>query len=85
MMNGGIFTVSTKASKQTVMMTFSDTGSGIPKELGEKIFEPYFTHGKRGGVGLGLSIARRIVQDHRGTIEFESGKKGTTFFITIPR
>jgi signal transduction histidine kinase len=63
----------------------TDTGSGIPAELDKKIFEPYFTYGKRGGVGLGLSIAQRIVEDHGGKIEFESSDKGTTFIISIRR
>ena len=63
-----------------------DTGSGIPEELKEKIFEPFFTHGKSlKGFGLGMSITQRIVKDHAGRIELQSESgKGTTFSIWLP-
>ena len=63
-----------------------DTGSGIPEELKEKIFEPFFTHGKSlKGFGLGMSITQRIIKDHAGRIELQSESgKGTTFSIWLP-
>jgi len=63
-----------------------DTGSGIPEELREKIFEPFFTHGKSlKGFGLGMSITQRIIADHSGRIELRSELgKGTTFSIWLP-
>jgi signal transduction histidine kinase len=85
MINGGTFRVSTKVEEDSVEMAFSDTGVGIPAELGDKVFKPYVTFGKRGGVGLGLTIARSIVEDHGGTIKFISGAAGTTFIIILPR
>ena len=69
-----------------VVVTVTDTGTGIPDTLNEKIFEPFFTTKKVGeGTGLGLSISYEIVKDYRGTIEIESAKgKGSTFKITFP-
>lgn len=64
----------------------SDTGVGIdPRDLA-RIFEPYFTtRAERGGSGLGMAIAWRIVQEHGGTIEVEGGKgRGATFTIRLP-
>lgn len=61
-----------------------DSGPGIPKEIGEKVFSPYFTT-KSSGTGLGLSIVERIVEDHGGSIRFESEEGlGTTFLVDIP-
>lgn len=63
-----------------------DTGSGIPEELRDKIFEPFFTHGKSlKGFGLGMSITQRIVADHAGTIELRTELgQGTVFSIWLP-
>jgi signal transduction histidine kinase len=62
----------------------SDDGDGVPAELGEKIFEPFVTT-KRDGVGLGLALTKRIVEDHGGRIGFERGPgKGSTFWIELP-
>jgi nitrogen fixation/metabolism regulation signal transduction histidine kinase len=61
-----------------------DTGCGIPPELKNKLFKPYFTT-KENGTGLGLSIVEHIVIDHKGEIWFESEPGvGTTFFIDLP-
>lgn len=61
-----------------------DTGTGIPEKYKERIFEPYFSL-KEGGTGLGLCMAKKIVENHGGVIFFESSKgKGTTFIIRLP-
>jgi signal transduction histidine kinase len=66
-------------------LCFSDTGPGVPKELSDRIFEPFFTYGKREGAGLGLSIARRIVGEHGGELTMESHEKsGATFVVSLP-
>ena len=61
-----------------------DTGSGMPEDIKSKIFEPFFST-KEEGIGLGLPIAQRIVEEHRGEIRVESNPgEGTTFYITLP-
>jgi signal transduction histidine kinase len=70
----------------TVLVSISDTGSGIPAHIQDKIFSPFFTTKKAGeGSGLGLDIAKKIVEKHGGKIWFESQEnKGTTFFVSLP-
>ncbi len=72
--------------KKFVQVSISDTGPGIPAEHIKKIFEPFFTtKGASHGVGLGLSISKRIIDDHKGTIEvFSEVGKGATFVIKLP-
>ncbi|MBN1847164.1 MAG: PAS domain-containing protein [Deltaproteobacteria bacterium] len=68
-----------------VLVRFTDTGGGIPKENLPNLFEPFFTTKKGKGVGLGLSVAYGIIQDHGGTIDVESRRnQKTTFSISIP-
>ncbi len=62
-------------------VTPSDTISGVPPELAEQIFEPFISYGKWGGAGLGLSIARRIVEEHGGKIWVESRTSGGAVFV----
>ncbi|MFZ0962020.1 MAG: ATP-binding protein [Terriglobia bacterium] len=70
--------------KQGVEITFQDTGPGIPTELREQIFNPFFTT-KETGVGLGLSIVSKIVDDHRGWIRVSSEPgKGACFQVFLP-
>jgi nitrogen fixation/metabolism regulation signal transduction histidine kinase len=65
-------------------LSIRDTGKGIPKAVRNEIFTPYFTT-KTSGTGLGLSIVERIVNEHGGTIWFNSAEgTGTTFFIDLP-
>lgn len=66
-----------------VEITISDTGIGIPEENMDKIFEPYFTT-KRLGIGLGLALTKRIVEEHSGRIEVESNGVGTSVKIMLP-
>jgi signal transduction histidine kinase len=62
----------------------SDTGRGIPPQNLPNIFRPFYTT-KGGGTGLGLSLARRIVEDHHGRIEVASAVgKGSTFTVLLP-
>jgi two-component system NtrC family sensor kinase len=70
--------------KGEAIITFEDTGPGIPDELREKIFEPFFTT-KPQGTGLGLAITKQIVKQHLGTISVESKPgAGTKFSIHLP-
>ena len=62
-----------------------DNGPGIPAEIQESVFQPFFTYGKSDGTGLGLAIAKRIVEDHGGELSLDArAKAGTSFKITIP-
>jgi signal transduction histidine kinase/CRP-like cAMP-binding protein len=85
MKEGGTLTVHTARNNGRLLIEFSDTGSGIPEEIRGKIFEPFFTHGKKHGTGLGLAIVKKIVEDHHGKLEIESEvNKGTTIRILLP-
>jgi nitrogen-specific signal transduction histidine kinase len=68
-----------------VCVTVEDSGPGVPPELREQIFNPFFTS-KKDGVGLGLSIVAKIVDDHHGTIRLDSGTtKGARFRVFFPQ
>jgi K+-sensing histidine kinase KdpD len=87
MTNGGKLMISAQplGSDQGVEITISDTGSGMPAEVRERIFEPFVTHGKIHGTGLGMAITKKIIDDHRGFIKVESTMGvGTTFTIRLP-
>lgn len=65
-------------------ISFQDTGNGIPEDMQARIFEPFFST-KEEGIGLGLPIAQRIVEEHGGEISVESKPgQGTSFTISIP-
>lgn len=84
MTKGGVLTLATGATDQGVWVSVSDTGSGIPPEQINRIFEPFYTTKKK-GTGLGLMIVQRIVREHGGRIELDSrGKGGTTFRLWFP-
>ena len=81
----GQVTVTAYQRKKHVYLSVEDTGSGIPKELRERVFEPFFRVDKSrsrelGGVGLGLAFVREIVRVHDGSICIKSGKTGGTIF-----
>jgi PAS domain S-box-containing protein len=81
---GGELTVSTRNEGHYFEIHISDTGRGIPEELREKIFTPFFTT-SAAGTGLGLPIVKKIVDDHDGTITFHSDiGEGTTFVLRFP-
>jgi signal transduction histidine kinase/putative methionine-R-sulfoxide reductase with GAF domain len=87
---GGKFTIkvsrakATKNSEEAIVITFSDTGPGIPKEIEHRLFQSFVTSGKKGGTGLGLAITKRIAEEHGGTITVKSTSKGVTFTLRLP-
>ncbi|HXX87297.1 MAG TPA: PAS domain S-box protein, partial [Candidatus Acidoferrum sp.] len=84
MPRGGTLTINSKKSNSSVQFTFTDTGTGIPKEVVQKIFTPLFTT-KAKGMGFGLAICKRNIEAHGGHVKVQSEVgKGTTFTITIP-
>ncbi|CAB1064945.1 hypothetical protein D1BOALGB6SA_9742 [Olavius sp. associated proteobacterium Delta 1] len=85
---GGRLTIETKhlLREDKLQINFKDTGPGIPEEDIPKLFEPFFTTKKKGkGVGLGLSVAYGIIQEHDGSIYVKSKvERGTTFQLKLP-
>jgi signal transduction histidine kinase len=81
---GGVLTATTRCLDDTVEISVSDTGPGMPLEVGQRLFEQFFTT-KPQGTGLGLSISRQIVEEHGGRIGWSSViGAGTTFTISLP-
>ena len=91
MPDGGLLTVRSSESPadvgSRVILTISDTGIGIPEDVRERIFDPFFsTKDETKGVGLGLAVVYGIVKRHEGMISVESAVgKGSTFTIELPR
>jgi signal transduction histidine kinase len=85
MPSGGILTISTDLVDKQVVIRISDTGVGIPPELLPKLFEPFVTHGKLHGTGLGLAMAKSVMTAHNGKISVSSVHgHGTTVDIRLP-
>ncbi len=82
--DGGRFSLSAMRGGAEAVLSVSDSGPGIGPDVLERIFEPFYTEGKRGGMGLGLAIARRIVEAHGGTIEALRSDTGASFEIRLP-
>lgn len=84
MSKGGILHLRSELNSERVMVSIRDTGGGIPPEVLQRIFDPYFTT-KSEGSGLGLMIVQRIVREHGGLIEVSSEHgRSTTFRISLP-
>ena len=82
---GGHVTVEAAPALDAVVVRVTDDGPGIPAEVAGRVFDPFFTTKEIGqGTGLGLEIARRIVQRHRGAIDMTTGPGGTEFCVTLP-
>ena len=85
MPNGGRFVFSVERDGDDVVFHFADTGSGIPSEIEDRLFESFVTSGKESGTGLGLAIVKKIVDEHGGSIDFTSVLgMGTTFTVRLP-
>ena len=88
--SGGTVTVTATQQNSRLHLTVEDTGNGIPEELKERIFEPFFRLDKSrsrelGGVGLGLALVREIVRVHNGSILVKNNaNSGTTFEVIFP-
>lgn len=85
---GGQVTVTAYQKEKQVYLSVTDTGSGIPEELRERVFEPFFRVDKSrsrelGGVGLGLALVREIVRVHDGSITVKSNPSGGTIFEVL--
>ncbi len=86
MPEGGKLKVSTDfdPEEENVLIRFTDTGGGIPSDYHNRVFDPFFSL-KEDGAGLGLSVSRHIIEEHKGAISVESEvDKGTTFTLSLP-
>jgi signal transduction histidine kinase len=85
MPNGGILTLTMERVGNEVLIHVGDTGVGMPPEVLEKVFEPFVTHGKSHGTGLGMAIAKSTVEAHGGKISISSVEgRGTAVDIRLP-
>jgi signal transduction histidine kinase len=84
----GTLTIETRLvpDQKSIQVIFRDTGVGIPEHHRQRLFEPFFTTKKNGkGVGLGLSVAYGIIQEHGGTVRVRSKPgEGTEFSVELP-
>lgn len=84
LMSGGIISIKTSTADDFVVLCVEDSGTGIPYDMIQKIFEPYFTT-KVDGTGLGLTMAYKVVKEHGGDIRVQSEKdQGTCFTVKLP-
>jgi signal transduction histidine kinase len=84
MADGGKIEISSEQSGQMIIVTVRDDGPGIPKEIMNKLFVPFFTT-RKAGSGLGMAVTLRIVENHGGSIKVDSAPgEGTTVRIMIP-
>lgn len=82
---GGVLTVEVDRLEDEIVFAFTDTGRGIPDEIRGSIFQSFVTMGKRQGTGLGLAVAKEIVEAHNGSISFNTTlNRGTTFLVSLP-
>ncbi len=81
----GKIEIGAEKTRSGVKIFVRDNGIGMPPEIASRIFEPFFTHGKK-GTGLGMTVVRKVINDHNGEIKVESKKgKGTTFKILLKK
>ncbi|MHC4820589.1 MAG: two-component system sensor histidine kinase NtrB [Planctomycetota bacterium] len=80
---GGVVTVRMARRGEEVTLEVEDDGPGIPEEVGEQIWEPFFS-GRPGGSGLGLAVTRRLVRLHGGDVSVRSGPTGSCFTVSLP-
>lgn len=85
MPRGGTFTLAVSRVDKRLQIEAADTGEGMDEEVQKTLFEPFITHSKEGGTGLGMSIVKNIVEAHDGSLSFTSAKgQGTSFRINLP-
>ncbi|MBV8881237.1 MAG: HAMP domain-containing protein [Planctomycetaceae bacterium] len=81
---GGPLRIGVGPRNGNVRFSVTDAGPGVPAEIGAKVFEPFVTT-KQDGVGLGLALTKRIIEDHGGAIGYDGAPGATTFWIELPR
>jgi signal transduction histidine kinase len=85
MPEGGVLCLTTRSDGDHAVVSVADTGHGVPAEIRDRVFEPYVTAGKPSANGLGLSLVRRVVEEHAGTVKLEDGAEGGSVFrVRLP-
>ncbi len=84
MPKGGEVFVCSAEQDGRVVLTFQDTGPGVASEIRDRLFEPFVSHGKRDGLGLGLALSRKIVLDHGGDLWLAPSESGACFRLSLP-
>jgi signal transduction histidine kinase len=79
-----ILSINAGVENEQVRIAVSDTGTGILPGNQSKIFEPFFTTKGNQGTGLGLYIAKQVIEEHRGTVDVRTSTRGTSFVISLP-
>jgi signal transduction histidine kinase len=83
--DSGKIAVMARTTERGMEIRVSDNGPGIPPEIRENLFQPFVSYGKEKGIGLGLTVVHKIMQDHGGEVTIEStGPGGTTFVLVFP-
>jgi signal transduction histidine kinase len=86
MADGGTLALAIRPAEPGIVLELTDTGRGMPEEIAATLFEPWVSHGKAGGTGLGMAIVHALVEAHGGTIRVRSQPGvGTEFRIHLPR
>ncbi len=80
----GLFSLNITQKKQGLCIEVKDNGPGIPEHIRATLFEPFITHGKSNGTGLGMAIVKKTLDAHGGNINFVTNTDGTTFCLFFP-
>jgi signal transduction histidine kinase len=81
----GEILISLREGKDDVEVRISDNGPGVADSVRERLFQPFTSYGKQNGIGLGLTISQKIIQDHGGAISLETSQAGKTVFrLSLP-
>jgi signal transduction histidine kinase len=86
-----LVTVRVEEDQQSIRIEVADNGPGVPESIRETMFLPFVSEGKESGLGLGLTLAQQIAQEHGGSIELKrgpetrTGSAGSVFVITLPK
>jgi two-component system, NtrC family, sensor histidine kinase HydH len=83
MPRGGLLRIAAREERDRLVIEIEDSGPGIPAEIGSRLFEPFVTAGKKDGLGLGLALSRRTIEDHGGELRAEAAA-GARFVISLP-
>jgi len=81
----GVVEITARANGSSMTVRVADNGPGIPEAIRDSLFQPFVSAGKEKGIGLGLTVVQKIMQDHGGNVAIaESGQRGTVFELSLP-